>query len=260
MRFGLSGTGGGLEACGTVELLELVQLVDQWGFAGIWLNEEHFQTPIAGRGRLAYSPLMLACALAARTERIRIGFSVLLVPLHRPLRLAEEFATLDLISGGRADFGVSRGANERYFKAYGVSIQQGAEQFPATLEFLKQCWSDEPVQIDDLSIQVQPKPVQRPHPPIYYGAYSDESVRWTAQNGYRMILHGIQSLHNIVRCLRGFADHGGEVAQTPVGRFVYVGETDDIARREVWDTACAQANILRTNGITRRGNIITVEE
>src|SRR5262249_20071691 len=159
---------------------------------GLWLNEEHFQTPIAGRGRLAYSPLMLASALAACTERIRIGFSVLLVPLHHPLRLAEEFATLDLISNGRADFGISRGNNERYFGAYGVDLQQSTEQFRSALEFIIRCWSDDPVQIGELSIGVQPKPVQRPHPPIYYGAYSDESVKWTAESGYRMILHGIQ--------------------------------------------------------------------
>ncbi|HUM39754.1 MAG TPA: LLM class flavin-dependent oxidoreductase, partial [Nitrospira sp.] len=70
------------------------------GFESLWLNEEHFQRPHDGRGRFCFSPLIAAAHLAAHTQRIRIGFSVLLLPLHNPIRLAEELATLDVMNGG----------------------------------------------------------------------------------------------------------------------------------------------------------------
>ena len=89
------------------------------GYGGLWLNEEHF-----GQGsRVCLSPILLATALAMRTRTIRIGFSVLVLPLYQPIRLAEEIATLDLLSEGRVDLGISRGNTSRYFEAWGVDMR-----------------------------------------------------------------------------------------------------------------------------------------
>ncbi len=93
LRFGLSGCGGGLESAPPEQLVELAQLAQQLGFEALWLNEEHFQSPRAGHGRLCLSPVVLAATLAAHTSRLRLGFSVLILPLYQPLRLAEEIAT-----------------------------------------------------------------------------------------------------------------------------------------------------------------------
>jgi alkanesulfonate monooxygenase SsuD/methylene tetrahydromethanopterin reductase-like flavin-dependent oxidoreductase (luciferase family) len=129
MKFGLSGCGGGLESSDAADLIELARLADGLGYEELWINEEHFNRPEAGRGRLCLSPLILAGALAAVTTRIRIGFSVLLVPLHHPLRLAEELATLDVLSAGRIDVGVSRGNNGRYFEAFGIDLPTTPRRF-----------------------------------------------------------------------------------------------------------------------------------
>ena len=112
MRFDLSGCGAGLDEAAT-DVFRLGRLAESLGHDGLWINEEHF-----GQGsRVCLSPILLATALAIQTRTIRIGYSVLVLPLYEPIRLAEEIATLDVLSGGRVDLGVSRGYTSRYFEA-----------------------------------------------------------------------------------------------------------------------------------------------
>ena len=100
-RIGLSGCGGGLESISSARLLDLAERVEALGFDAIWINEEHFQGSIVEvEGRRCLSPLLLASAILARTKKLRVGFSVLLLALHHPVRLAEEIATLDVLSDG----------------------------------------------------------------------------------------------------------------------------------------------------------------
>ena len=133
MKFGLSGCGAGFESLMPTQWPVFAQMAETAGFESLWLNEEHFQRPHDGRGRFCFSPLIAAAQLAAHTQRIRIGFSVLLLPLHNPIRLAEEIATLDVMSGGRINFGVSRGGNRDYSKARSRSIPMpGARSFSET--------------------------------------------------------------------------------------------------------------------------------
>src|SRR5215475_4028292 len=134
-RIGLSGCGGGLESISSRELLDLAELAERLEFDGLWINEEHFQgSSIDVEGRRCLSPLILASAILARTERIRVGFSVLLLPMHHPIRLAEEIATLDVLSNGRVDFGISRGGNKRYLQAYGLPDDDLDKRFHSCLE------------------------------------------------------------------------------------------------------------------------------
>ncbi|MCC7371677.1 MAG: LLM class flavin-dependent oxidoreductase [Chloroflexi bacterium] len=260
MQFGLSGCGGGLESGDPRDLLDLARLADALGYAGLWINEEHFNRPEAGRGRLCLSPLILAGALSAATSRIRIGFSVLLAPLHHPLRLAEELASLDVLSGGRIDVGISRGNNGRYFEAFGVDLADNTQAFRDTLDFMRRCWTEDTVELHGEVFPVEPKPVQQPTPPIYVGAYTDESVRWAATAGHRLIQHGIQSLTTVERAMILFAEAGGDIATVPVGRFVYVSASDEQARREVWPTILDLTAKLRQVGIARSRRVIAEEE
>jgi alkanesulfonate monooxygenase SsuD/methylene tetrahydromethanopterin reductase-like flavin-dependent oxidoreductase (luciferase family) len=119
MRFGLSGSLGGLEAHGPDSIVTRARRAERLGFDSVWFNEEHFTQPDTPRGRRLLSPIVLAAAVAAATTTLRVGFSVLLVPLHHPLRLAEEIATLDVLSGGRVNFGVSRANGDRYRIPFG---------------------------------------------------------------------------------------------------------------------------------------------
>ncbi len=124
MRFDLSGCGAGLDESAK-SLLDLGPLAESLGYDGLWINEEHF-----GQGsRTCLSPILLATALAMRTHKIRIGFSVLVLPLFEPIRLAEEIATLDVLSEGRVDLGISRGNTSRYFEAWGLDYEDRSAAF-----------------------------------------------------------------------------------------------------------------------------------
>lgn len=260
MQFGLSGCGAGFESVRPTEWPRFAQMAEAAGFGSLWLNEEHFQLPRDGRGRICLSPLIVAAHLAAHTHRIRIGFSVLLLPLHQPIRLAEELASLDVLSRGRIDFGVSRGGNSDYSKAFGVDPSTGREHFQRDLSCMLQCWSPKQVQLDGQDVDVQPKPVQQPHPPVYIGTYNEQTAEWAGQQGYRLIQHGIQSLPNIDRVIRAFAAGGGNVCHVPIGRFVYVSTNDEAARMELLPVIELLTDRLRRAGIPSRAGTLTVAD
>jgi alkanesulfonate monooxygenase SsuD/methylene tetrahydromethanopterin reductase-like flavin-dependent oxidoreductase (luciferase family) len=257
MRFGLSGTLGGLEGHSADAAVIQARRVEQLGFDCLWFNEEHFTQP--DNPRAVLSPIVAAAAVASATTKLRVGFSVLLVPLHHPLRLAEEIATLDVLSGGRVNFGVSRANSDRYRIPFGYN----EEHHPGLQQCLNQIlsyWSGTPIVVDGTSYTVSPTPVQRPHPPIYVGAYSQQTLMWAAARGYPIITHGIQSPASLHRCLTTYTDHGGDRATVPVGRFCYVGESDRQARTEAWPVVAQQAHRLRTIGLWRKGDLITTEK
>lgn len=258
MRFGLSGSLGGLEAHGYAATLDRAREVEQMGFAGMWFNEEHFGRPDTAHQRAVLSPIVLAMAVAAATTRLRVGFSVLLVPLHQPLRLAEEIATLDVLSGGRVDFGVSRANSEKYGAAFGYDKRTGLS-LESCLDTIIGYWAGKPLTVAGADYTVTPAPAQRPHPPIYVGAYSESTIEWAARRGYPTIQHGIQSPASLHRCLTSYVAHGGDVSQVPVGRFCYVGESDAKARKDVWAIAVRQAQRLHSIGIWRRGDKVMTE-
>ncbi len=257
-RLGLSGCGGGLESISTSHLLDLAERVEAMGFEAMWLNEEHFQGSIVEvEGRRCHSPLILASAILARTKTLRVGFSVLLLALHHPVRLAEEIGTLDVLSDGRIDFGISRGGNGRYLEVYGIDPQSVNGRFQETLNFLLRAWGDEKVVVGENAYSVEPKPVQRPHPPIFMGTYTDETAAWAAREGHALICHGITSMANQRRLMHAFMGAGGDPTCVPFGRFVYVGETDESARAELWPTVLKLTTRLKDFGLFNRKGVLT---
>ena len=113
------------------------RLADELGFDNVWLAELHFNS----RFSVMPAPLMVGSAIAATTQRIKIGMAVNLVPLHHPIRLAEETATLDLLSHGRAVFGIGRGSNPRHFHGYGVDVEVGRSSFQEAVDLILQLWT-----------------------------------------------------------------------------------------------------------------------
>jgi alkanesulfonate monooxygenase SsuD/methylene tetrahydromethanopterin reductase-like flavin-dependent oxidoreductase (luciferase family) len=256
-RFGLSGCGGGLESISTSRLLDLAERVESLGFEAIWLNEEHFQGSIVEvEGRRCLSPLILASAILARTRRLRVGFSVLLLALHHPVRLAEEIATLDVLSDGRVDFGISRGGNGRYLEVYGVDPESVNDRFRETFEFLPRAWAEGKIAFGENEYSVEPKPVQRPHPPVFMGTYTEETAAWAAREGHGLICHGITSMANQRRLMRAFVDAGGDPSGVPFGRFVYVSESDASARTELWPTVLKLTTRLKGFGLFNRKGVV----
>ncbi len=255
MRFDLSGCGAGLDdSAGS--LLQLGPWAESLGYDGLWLNEEHF----GQNSRVCLSPIPLATALAMRTRTIRIGFSVLVLPLYQPIRLAEEIATLDLLSDGRVDLGVSRGNTSRYFEAWGVDYEKRSPAFDEALGTLIHYLTDPKVQVGSRTESIEPKCVQKPHPPIYVATYREDAAAWLGERGLTLFQGSQQSVDSIRRCIRAFKDAGGDVAQVPVGRFVVVGETDEEAWQAAWPAAEKLTAGYRRTGEQVKRRISTEEE
>src|SRR5437588_9679208 len=120
------------------ELIAESAEADRLGFDTVWLAEVHF----APRFSTMPTPLLLLAAIAERTTRLRLGTAVNLMPLHHPLRLAEEIATLDVLSGGRVEFGGGRGAFLLNYRGYGVDMIASRPLFAENLEFVKRAWTE----------------------------------------------------------------------------------------------------------------------
>ncbi len=164
------------------EMLDEISTADQMGFDSAWLTEHHFLND-------GYCPssLVTAAAIAARTKKIRIGTGVLLMPLHDPVRIAEDAAVVDLISGGRLILGLGLGYRPEEFAGFGRSLKERKGRMEESIEILNKSWMDGPFDHNGKyykleNINVTPKPVQRPIP-IWIGAFTEPAIRRAARIG-----------------------------------------------------------------------------
>ena len=180
MRFGLffqvPASTGQPHAARYAEMFELIELAESLGFDVAWLAELHF----GGAFSLLSNPLMVVPVIAARTRRIRIGTAVTLLPLHHPLSCAEQAATADLLSGGRLEFGVGRGSIPTQFHGFRIPVAENRARFDEALAIIRLAWTQDRFSYrgafwDVDNLEVVPKPLQRPHPPIRVGVHTPES-------------------------------------------------------------------------------------
>ena len=155
------------------ERVEEVVVADRLGFDGVWLSEHH----LTGDGMLP-SPLVMAGVLAARTARIRLGTNILVLPLHQPLRVAEEAAVLDRVSGGRLVLGVGQGYSEREFAAFGVDRRRRGALLEEGVRVIREAWSGG---------EVTPRP--RGEFPIYVAGVTAAGLRRAARLGDGVIIY-----------------------------------------------------------------------
>jgi len=162
-----------------------IEAAENWGLDVVWLAEIHMNPTRS----LLSAPLTVASAIAARTHRIKIGTAVQILPLGHPLRLAEETATIDQISGGRLIFGVGRSAFPRAYNAYGISYEESQDRFAESLDIIKTAWT-QPIaayrgryySFDNFTLV--PRPQQQPHPEIRIAASQHETYATIGELGY----------------------------------------------------------------------------
>jgi alkanesulfonate monooxygenase SsuD/methylene tetrahydromethanopterin reductase-like flavin-dependent oxidoreductase (luciferase family) len=229
------------------EEVDQMVLSEELGFDSVWLTEHHY----ADYG-LSSAPTALLATVAARTERIRLGTAVYVIPFHHPLRLAEETATLDILSGGRLIVGLGRGNRPMEFYGHGVPQQQSRERMQEGVDVLLQAWTQERVDFDGAywnihGVPVYPKPLQRPHPPLAFAVTSPETIAWTASRGYAMLSSGLgtplpQTVRNRDAYVQGLRESGFGQPQIDdllerwvVTKHVYVAPTDAEAQSEAHD-------------------------
>jgi probable F420-dependent oxidoreductase len=159
------------------EALDQIAIAEDLGYEWVNLTEHH----VAADGYLPALMPVLA-AIAARTTRIRLSTGMLILTLHHPLRIAEEAAVVDLISGGRLTLGVAVGYRKLEFDALGVDYETRGRRFRESLEILVRAWSGEPFTYEGNvfsipEVVVRPRPAQRPHPPLWLGGTTDVALR-----------------------------------------------------------------------------------
>src|SRR4029434_251199 len=156
--------------------VEIAQTAETLGFRNVWLAEHHFST----YGYLS-RPAQLATYIAPRTSRLRVGTAVIVVPLHHPLVVAEEIATLDLLAGGRVDIGLGRGYQSYEFERLGLDLESGRARWEESVDILLKGLTRQPFAYHGKLFKIPetsvfPQPLQQPHPPIWITAQSPESV------------------------------------------------------------------------------------
>ncbi|HEY7966389.1 MAG TPA: LLM class flavin-dependent oxidoreductase [Solirubrobacteraceae bacterium] len=167
---------------------------EELGFASVFLTEHHF----TGLGQ-ASNPLTLLAHLAACTSRLRLGTAVTVLPWHDPLLLAEQAATVDVLSSGRLDFGVGRGFRAAEFAGFMQSMEDAAERYAESLAVILRAWTAPGRwshhgrfwHYED--VLVEPATAQSPHPPIWVGAGSRPSLTAAADRGFKLLLDQVAS-------------------------------------------------------------------
>src|SRR5260221_11862755 len=195
MRFGLFGgarTDPGEQASNSriySDYIDYICEAEALGFHSVFLVEHHF----TGFGQIS-ATLNVLTYLAAKTTRMRLGTAVLVIPWHNPALLAEQAATLDLLSNGRFDFGIGKGYRWGEFHGFCIPMEEAEERYQETVAFLRKAWTTQGRfshhgkywHYED--VVIEPAPVQKPHPPLWVGAQSPASIRYAAENGYNLLL------------------------------------------------------------------------
>ena len=217
------------------ELLEQIELTEKLHFNEAWFAEHHH----SDYGMLA-SPNLIIAALARRTERLRFGNLVNVLPLYDPMRLAEECAMLDILTNGRLNIGLGRGVPKDDMK-HRLDRETAQARFDEGIEILMRAWSGETFSYAGKAwgyeeISCRPQPLQKPHPPIYYGATSPDSPPMVARRGWNLALSR-QPLTNCAKAIDKYRAELNHIAQNGTGdaimvRDIYVADTDEQAWRE----------------------------
>ncbi len=230
---------GGSQAEAFREGFALVDAAEAWGLDEAWLAEVHF----APTRTVLSSPAVIAGSIATRTEKLRVGTAVSVLPLGNPLRIAEEMATVDQIAEGRFDFGIGRSAFPRAYDVYGIPYEESRGRFEEALEIILEAWKGEAFSYHGEYFQIEsahisPAPYTLPHPPLRVAATTEETFPRMGQQGMPIFV-GLRGMDvndlqvNLKEYRRAWqaAGHPGE-GDVSLRIPIYAGATEQAAREE----------------------------
>ena len=223
------------------ELLEQAEAAEQLGFDSFWVAEHHFHE----YGAIP-SPAVWLAAAAQRTRRIRLGSAVVVLPFRNPLQVAEDYAMVDVLSGGRLNLGVGSGYLRHEFEGFGVRVEDKRERFDEALDVVLRAWTGERFSYDGRfhtvrDVRLNVVPVQRPRPPVWIAVLRNEAAPHVGKRGFPMMMipyattERIDELAETVAGFRGaFADAGGDprAASVPFGLHAYCADSFERATAE----------------------------
>src|ERR1700674_351575 len=216
--------------------IERIAIMDTAGYDAVWLAEHHFSG-----FSVCPSVHMMGVMAAARTKRLRIGTGVSLAPFYNPLRLAEEVALLDVLSGGRVNWGAGRGFERSEFKAFGIPGEESAPRFHETVDIVLKAWTNDKLSYQGKyysydGVEVLPKPLQTPHPPVWMAASSIPAIDWAAAKGFSILMDPHSARADLIHKRRHYGEQLAAAGHTeagrviPMARLIAIDETAEKAR------------------------------
>jgi alkanesulfonate monooxygenase SsuD/methylene tetrahydromethanopterin reductase-like flavin-dependent oxidoreductase (luciferase family) len=226
------------------ELLEQAQAADELGFESFWVAEHHFHEYGA-----VPRPSILLAAAAQRTQRIGLGAAVVVLPFDHPLRIAEDYAMVDILSDGRLMLGVGSGYLRHEFDGFGIPPEQKRARFDESLEIILRAWEGERFSYDGTyhtvdRVRLNVVPLQRPHPPLWVAILSNQAAGFVGRRGLPIMMipyattDEFSELAGTVAAYRtGFVEGGGaeENATVRFGLHVCCAESTTTARKAARD-------------------------
>ena len=192
------------------ETIAEAQLAESVGFDSCFFGEHH-----QDKDGFLPSPLIVCTAVAARTRTLKVGTSVILLPLHHPVRVAEDVITLDLVSKGRVILGVGIGYQPSDFQAFAVPMEHRRQMFEEGIDIIRHCWTGEPFSyrgkhyaLDNVTIR--PRPYQRPGPPLWIGGSVDAAARRAGRVADGFVGTPSTRLDNASRLIQAYVDAARE--------------------------------------------------
>ncbi|MFP6596861.1 MAG: LLM class flavin-dependent oxidoreductase [Candidatus Hydrogenedentota bacterium] len=217
--------------------LDRIHVMDETGYDAVWLAEHHFSDY-----SVCPSVHIMGTWVASHTKRLRIGTAVSLAAFYHPLRLAEEVALLDVLSGGRVNWGAGRGFDKTEFNTFGVKPEESYARYRENVEIVLAAWKNERITYSGEyhsfeGVEVLPKPLQDPHPPVWLAATSPAAVESAAKDGYSIMMDPHASHADIAEKFALYAKtlevngyEGADTRDIPVARLLAVADTEEGAR------------------------------
>jgi len=197
------------------EVIAEAQMAEESGFDACFFGEHH-----QDKDGFLPSPLIVATAVAARTRYLKVGTSVILLPLHHPVQVAEDVITLDLVSKGRVILGVGIGYQAADFQAFGVPMADRVTLFEEGVVIIRQCWSGEPFSFHGRhytleNVQIRPRPFQQPAPPLWIGASVPAAVRRAGRLGDAFVATPSTDLAGTERLVKAYREAALQAGRRP---------------------------------------------
>ncbi len=215
------------------EVVALAEAAEESGLHALWIAEHHFQT-----GGVCPSPPILLAACGERTRRLRLGAMVSVLPFHEPVALAEEYALVDRLIGGRLNLGVGSGYLASEFDGFGVDPSEKRARFDRSLDTMLRAFAGEEVTVDrpgSRPVRINVRPMQSPHPPLWIAVQRREALPFVARRDASVALIPYATtadLEELAEQIREFRAHRppGSRAEVAVGIHLYAGDRPDLAR------------------------------
>jgi len=220
------------------QTLKQVRLAEEVNFDSAWISEHHFL-----EDGYCPSPLVMASAMASVTKRIKIGTGALILPLHNPVRVAEDAAVVDNISNGRLILGVALGYRKDEFDGLGIPMKQRPSRMEEGIDVIIKSWTEDKFSYGGKrynlhNLSVTPKPVQKPHIPLYIGAFEEPAIRRAGRLGYPLIIGPGRTMQMVRETIGFYNDAARKAGKNPDNvehvllRETYIAENGKKAKEE----------------------------